>query len=141
MSLEQTSSTAEDILLSELKYDISPGASYLLNKEQTKWFAAGSNIYNASSGQRVIRFNFSGSAPLFLNPQTVKHKLTLSNDSDVKVLIPLTGPWGFFQRCTIKVNGVQAEDIYALNRITQQFHTMQNDETRQRDIDLVAEAS
>ena len=62
MSLEQTSSTAEDILLSELKYDISPSASYLLQKEQTKWFAAGSNIYNAASGQRVLRFNLSGSA-------------------------------------------------------------------------------
>jgi len=135
MSLEQTSSTAEDILLQELKYDISPSASYLLQKEQTKWFAAGSNIYNASSGQRVLRFNLSGSAPLFLNPQSVKLMFTLVNNG-TKLLIPLTGPWGFFQRCTIKVNGVQAEDIYGWNRVTQQFHTMQNVETRQRDLDL-----
>ena len=89
MSLERTSSTAEDILLQELKYDISPSASYLLQKEQTKWFASGSNIYNASSGQRVLRFNRSGSAPLFLNPQSVKLMFTLVNDSGTKLLVPL----------------------------------------------------
>ena len=44
MSLEQTSSKNEDILLKELKFEISPGTSYLLQKEQVRWQATGSNI-------------------------------------------------------------------------------------------------
>ncbi len=64
-SLEQTSSTNEDILLKELKFEISPGASYLLQKEQVRWQATGSNIYKATSGQMILRFNLSASAPVF----------------------------------------------------------------------------
>ena len=79
MSLEQTSTTNEDILLKELKFEISPGASYLLQKEQVRWQATGSNIYKSASGQRIIRFNLSAAAPVFLNPQSVKMMFTVVN--------------------------------------------------------------
>ena len=136
MSLEQTSSTNEDILLKELKFEISPGASYLLQQEQVRWQATGSNIYKSTSGQRILRFNLSAAAPVFLNPQSAKLMFTLVNNHATLPLQPLTGPWGFFQRCTIRVNGTLAEDIYSWNRTAQLFHLMQNVPTHNMDLDL-----
>ena len=95
MSLEQTSTTNEEILLKELKYEISPGASYLLQKEQVRWQATGSNIYKSASGQRIIRFNLSAAAPVFLNPQSARLMFTVVNNDANLPLQPVTGPWGF----------------------------------------------
>ena len=44
-----------ELALKELKFEISPGASYLLQEEQVRWQATGSNIYKPTSGQRIIR--------------------------------------------------------------------------------------
>ena len=135
MSLEQTSTTNEDILLKDLKYEISPGASYLLQKEQVRWQATGSNIYKPSSGQRIIRFNLSAAAPVFLNPQSARMMFVVNN-SETLPLQPMTGPFGFFQRCTIRVTGTLAEDIYSWNRVAQMFSMMQNVPTRNKEADL-----
>ena len=48
----------------------------------------------------------------------------------------MTGPWAYFQRCTIRVNGVLAEDIYSWNRVAQMFSMMQNVPTRNEEADL-----
>ena len=136
MSLEQTSTTNEDILLKELKFEISPGASYLLQKEQVRWQATGSNIYKSASGQRIIRFNLSAAAPVFLNPQSVRMMFTVVNNDPNLPLQTVTGPWGYFRRCTIRVNGVLAEDIYSWNRVAQMFSMMQNPNTRDKEADL-----
>ena len=133
MSLEQTSTTNEDFLLNELKYEISPGASYLLQKEQVRWQATGSNIYKPSSGQGIIRFNLSAAAPVFLNPQSARMMFTVVNNNDTLPLQPMTGPWGYFQRCAIRVNGTLAEDIYSWNRVAQMFSMMQNVPTRNKE--------
>ena len=135
MSLEQTSTTNEDILLKELKLEISPGASYLLQKEQVRWQATGSNIYKSSSGQRIIRFNLSAAAPVFLNPQSARMMFTVVNNDPALPLQPVTGPWGYFQRCTVRVSGTLVEDIYSWTRVAQMFSMMQNPHTRDKEAD------
>ena len=78
----------------------------------------------------------SAAAPVFLNPQSARMMFTVVNNDPNLPLQPVTGPWGYFQRCTIRVMGILAEDIYSWNRVAQMFSMMQNPKTRDKEADL-----
>ena len=52
----------ESVLLAELRFNPSPGASYVLNKDVVRYYPSGSSIYSATSGQRVCKVNLTGAA-------------------------------------------------------------------------------
>ena len=60
----------ESVLLDELKFTPSPGASYILNKSQVRYFPSGSSIYSPTSGQRVCKISIAGPSNQWQNPQS-----------------------------------------------------------------------
>ena len=62
----------ESVLLDELRFTPSPGASYVLNKDVVRFYPSGSSIYSPSSGQRVCKINLTGAANQWINPQSLR---------------------------------------------------------------------
>ena len=63
----------ESVLLDELRFTPSPGASYVLNKDVVRYYPSGSSIYSPSSGQRVCKIkNLTGAANQWINPQSLR---------------------------------------------------------------------
>ena len=52
--------SAEDYLIDSFQFKIPPGASYVTDRRSCSYFTAGSSIYQAGSGTRVIRINLAG---------------------------------------------------------------------------------
>ena len=69
----------ESVLLDELKFTPSPGASYVLNKDVVRYYPSGSSIYSPSSGQRGCNINITGAANQWINPQSLRLVMTLHN--------------------------------------------------------------
>ena len=58
----------DSILLDELSFKPSPGASYILNKTQVRFYPSGSSIYSPGSGQRVCKINSTGPSNIGAEP-------------------------------------------------------------------------
>ena len=69
----------ESILLDELSFRPSPGASYILNKTQVRFYPSGSSIYSPTSGQRVCKINLTGPSNMWLNPQSIRMVFDVKN--------------------------------------------------------------
>ena len=95
----------ESVLLDELSCRPSPGASYVLNKGQVRFFPSGSSIYSPSSGQRVCKINITGPSNLWLNPQSIRMVMDVSNTHASKPMEMLTGGWGFWRRLDVRMGG------------------------------------
>ena len=104
-------SSVEGCLIEGLSFKLNPGASYVTERRSVSYFTAGSNIYQAGSGARVMRINLTGEG--WLDPSTVRLTYTLVNSdgSAGKVLRPISGPWCFFQRARCLVGGAIVDDV------------------------------
>ena len=58
--VEAMANSVEDYLIEGLSFKLNPGASYVTDRRNVSYFTAGSNIYQAGSGTRVIRINVTG---------------------------------------------------------------------------------
>ncbi len=66
----------ESVLLDELRFTPSPGASYVLNKDVVRFYPSGSSIYSPSSGPRVCKINITGAANQRINHPSLRWFLT-----------------------------------------------------------------
>ena len=91
--------SAEDILIDNLSFKLSKGASYINERRSVSFFPSGSNIYKPSSGNRVSKIALNAednswldhSVMVFFN---VSNKGTTNN----KRLRPLSPAYCFFRR-------------------------------------------
>ena len=86
----------EDYLIECLSFKLQPGASYVTDRRSVSYFPAGSNVYVAQTGTRVIRINLTGDG--WLDPSTLRLMMTVRNTHDTRTLVPLSGGWSFFRR-------------------------------------------
>ena len=136
--LEQVTSSVEDVLIDSLQFKPAPGASYITARRDTRWFPSGSDSYASDSGVRVIRFNLTGAPQEWMDPQSMRISLDVSNESTVAGhnLEPVTGPWALFQRVSIRVLGQLVEDINHYGKVYQMFFQGLTKEAREREIEL-----
>ena len=107
----------ESVLLDELRFTPSPGASYVLNKDVVRYNPSGSSIYSPSSGQRVCKINITGAANQWIIPQSLRLVFDLKETEGVQKLQPLVGAHGFWRRLDVRMGGVQVESISQMNRV------------------------
>ena len=133
--LETVTSTVSDVLIDSLSFQPRPGASYITSRRDTRWFAAGSDTYQSDTGVKVIRINLTGAAQEWLDPSSVRVSFDLTNKGQ-EDLQPISGPWAFFSRCSIRVLGTLVEDLQQYGLTYQVFSNGLTADARQREMDL-----
>ena len=68
--VDYIANSAEDLLNDCFQFKIPPGASYVTDRRSVSYYIAGSNVYQGTSGNRVIRVNTTGDG--WLGPSTVR---------------------------------------------------------------------
>ena len=61
-----------DALPPNLSFRPTPGASWCLDRRQTRWYVQGSDSYSAGSGVQVLRFRISAGPNEWLSPNSVR---------------------------------------------------------------------
>jgi hypothetical protein len=117
--VEAMANSVEDYLIEGLSFKLNPGASYVIDRRNVSYFTAGSNIYQAGSGTRVIRINITGEG--WMDPSTARLCYTLRNNDGGAghVLRPIAGPHSFFRRVRCLVGGAIVDDIDFYHRVYQ----------------------
>ena len=98
-------------------------------------FPSGSNVYNATSGYKVIRFNISADDNQFLDLSSVRMFAILENkDGNANhYLRPIGGLHSFFSRYTCNVGGQQVQDIIEYNRHCELYDSFKSKDVRDMD--------
>ena len=98
-------------------------------------FPSGSNVYNATSGNKVIRFNISADDNQFLDLSSVRMFAILENkDGNANhYLRPIGGLHSFFSRYTCNVGGQQVQDIIEYNRHCELYDCFKSKDVRDMD--------
>ena len=98
-------------------------------------FPSGSNVYNATSGNKVIRFNISADDNQFLDLSSVRMFAILENKDGTPnhYLRPIGGLHSFFSRYTAQVGGVQVQDIIEYGRNCELFDCFKSKDVRDMD--------
>ena len=124
---------AEDYLIDSFQFKIPPGASYVADRKSCSYFTAGSNIYQAGSGTRVIRINLTGDG--WLDPSTVRlhFRLTNTDSSNLHNLRTIGGPWSFFRRVRCLIGGAFVDDIDYYNRVHEMMSILTSTNNRDND--------
>ena len=88
----------EDYLIEGLSFKMPPGGSYVISRKQCSLHPAGSAMYSASNGTKLIRINLSSSTE-WLDPQSVRlsYKLNNKNDAAGRQVRTIGGPFSFSQ--------------------------------------------
>ena len=115
-ALGNTVEVATDVLVPGLRFHLPDSASYVLGRKFTTNWPQGSNVYNPTAGQRLIRFVISD-ATQFIDLSTLRLAFTLSNTVAQEMYV--TGDPGacWFQRARIYIGGTLVEDILYYNRV------------------------
>lgn len=131
--VEAIANSIEDKLVDGLSFKLNPGASYVVDRRSVTYHPQGSNIYKPSSGTKLIRILLTGDN--WMDPSTFRVMFDLNNDDETpaKLLRPVGGPWGFFQRMRVLCAGQLVEDIMDYNRIHQMMHVLIAPESRYND--------
>ena len=61
-----------DALPPNLSFKPSPGASWCLDRRQTRWYVQGSDTYQPDTGVQVLRFRISAGPNEWLSPNSVR---------------------------------------------------------------------
>ena len=134
--LETITSSVQDVLIDSLQFTPKPGASYITARRDTRFFAAGSDSYQPDTGVKVIRINLTGAPQEWLDPASLRISFDLTNRSSTAVVQPITGPWAFFSRVSIRVLGTLVEDLQQYGLTYQVFSNGLTEEARQREMDM-----
>ena len=125
----------ESVLLDELKFTPSPGASYVLNKNTVRYYTSGSSIYSPSSGQRVCTINLTGAASQWINTNSLKLVKDVKNTAVTALpLQSLVGAHGFWRRLDVRMGGVQVESISQMNRCQELFLMLSSSQARRKEL-------
>ena len=129
--LESYANSVEDKLIDGLSFKLDPAASYINSRSFSTFHPQGSNIYNPSSGSKLIRISLQGQN--WLDPSTFRVAFDVVNDAvstaavsggaaaTAPFLRPLS-PWGFFRRVRLLCGSQLVEDIDQYGRV----HEMMN---------------
>lgn len=129
--MESYSASIEDKLIDNLSFKMESGASYISERKFVTFHPQGSNIYNPSSGSKLIRISLQGQN--WLDPSTFRVAFDVVNDAvataavsggaaaTVPYLRPLS-PWGMFRRVRLLCGSQLVEDIDQYGRV----HEMMN---------------
>ena len=99
------------------------------------YFPSGSNVYNATSGNKVIRFNMGADDNKFLGLSSVR-MFAILEDKDRTAnhyLRPIGGLHSFFSRCACNVGGQQVQDIIEYNRHCELYDCLKSKDVRDMD--------
>jgi hypothetical protein len=124
----------EDYLIDGLQFKMPPGGSYVISRKNCTFYPAGSAIYSASNGTKLIRINLSSSTE-WLDPQTVRLSFRLNN-KDAAVghqLRTIGGPYSFFSRVRLLAGGTMVEDIMDYSRVHNMFSELSGDNAKRNE--------
>ena len=69
----------EDVLVDNLSFKLNKGSSYVNDRRSVRFYPSGSNIYNRTSGNRVIKISLNGEDNSWLDTQSVRAFFNLQN--------------------------------------------------------------
>ena len=132
--VEATANGVEQKLVDALSFRLSPGASYVVNRRSCTFHPQGSNIYESTSGTRLIRIALTGDD--WLDPSTLRVSFDVNNkDGTVgKELRVLGGPHTFFQRGRLMCQGVTIEDYDHFGRVSEMLQMLKSKHSRDNDV-------
>ena len=136
--MEAQASVVSDQLIKSLSFKLRPGASYVTDRKSVTFFPTGSDVYRPQ-GQKVLKISLNDFG--WLDPSTIKFMFKLTNTkekttttaAETYLIKPLAGPYGFWRRIRLLVNGVCVEDIDYYNRLHHQFDILKPENTRIND--------
>ena len=118
-----------------LDYSLPTTSMAITSRRFVNYFPSGSNVYNATSGNKVIRFNISADDNQFLDLSSVRMFAILENkDGNANhYLRPIGGLHSFFSRYTRNVGGQQVQDIIEYNRHCELYDCFKSKDVRDMD--------
>ena len=122
----------EDILIDNLSFKIHKGASYITDRRSVRFYSQSTNVFQPTSGNRVMKFSLNGEDNTWLDPQSVRVCFTVQNkDQNLnRKLRPLAPPYSFFRRMRIIAGSQVLEDFDNYNRVHQMFSKMMSQGAR-----------
>lgn len=115
--LQNIAAASTDVLVPGFSLAAPATASYVLDRTFTTHFPQGSNIYNSTQGQRMMRFVISD-ATRFLDLSTLRLAFQVTNN--VNFPLYATGDPGacWFSRVRLYAGGTLLEDVLYYNRVS-----------------------
>ena len=126
---------SNDAQSDSLNFSLPSTNQYVTSRRFVNFFPQGSNVYNATSGNKVIRFNLSADDNHYLDLSSVRLFATLENTDGTAnhFLRPIAGLHGFMQRYTCNVGGQQVQDIIEYNRHCELYESFKPKDVRDMD--------
>jgi hypothetical protein len=119
-NLDAIVSTVDDAVVPGLGYSLGTQqtASYVRERHFSTFYPSGSNVYSVASGQRVLRFLISDGSKSYLDLNTIRLCFDITNTSANARNLLLSGEHAacLFSRLTVRIAGVDVEDILYYNR-------------------------
>ena len=129
--MEVYSSSVEDQLIDGLSFKLSPGSSYITDRQSVSFFPSGSNIYTTASGTKILRIVLNGSD--WLDPSTVRVFFDVKNNDGGNPLRVLGGPHCFWRRMRVLCGNQLIEDIDYYARVHQMFDVLRARHVRENE--------
>ena len=145
--VESYANSVEDKLIEGLTFKLEGGASYINERKFCTFHPQGSNVYNPSSGSKLIKIALTGKD--WLDPSTFRVAFDLVNDDKANAAVaanattgapaiaardpflrPLSGPWSFFRRVRLLAGGQVVEDIDYYSRVHEMMDILTASDSR-----------
>ena len=122
----------EDILIDNLSFKLNKGSSYIVDRRSVRFYSQSTNVFQPTSGNRIMKFSLNGEDNTWLDPQSVRVCFTVLNkDQNLnRKLRPLAPPYSFFRRMRILAGSQVLEDFDNYNRVHQMFSKMMSQGAR-----------
>ena len=126
-SLESHAASLEDSLIPQLSFKFGPSSSYVIERRGISLYAAGSNIYSAASGTRVVRIPINAESS-FIDPSSAtlffrvnNNDATTQTSTNITRMQALGQAHVFFKSARILLQGQVAEEIQDFGRVYEQL--------------------
>ena len=129
--MEVYSSSVEDQLIDGLSFKLSPGSSYVTDRQSVSYFPSGSNVYTTSSGTKILRILINGDDWLDAS-NTLRIFFDVRNTGTAPLRI-LGGPHSFWRRLRILAGNQLIEDIDYYARVHQMFDILRARHVRENE--------
>ena len=122
----------EDILIDNLSFKLNKGSSYIVDRRSVRFYSQSTNVFQPTSGNRVMKFSLNGEDNTWLDPKSVRVCFTVQNKDTTlnRKLRPLAPPYSFFRRMRIIAGSQVLEDFDNYNRVHQMFSKMMSQGAR-----------
>jgi len=100
--------SVDDNLIDSLSFKLRPGASYVTDRKSSTFLSQGNQF--SPGGVKVIKMMINSSDG-WLDPNTVKLVMNVTNKSADIIRPRVAGPWAIFSRLRVLCSGASIEDI------------------------------